>query len=99
VERNKIISGLSRFAIVIETSDKGGSLNLAEYALLQRKKAFVLKPKEDDEQALRGYKLLLRKGAISINSYEDLLSSLGKNKIESKSFLQSSLTAFEKGES
>lgn len=95
VERNKIISGLSRFVIVIETSDKGGSTNLAAYALLQRKKVFVLKPEENNEQALRGYKLLLRKGAISIKSYEDLLSLLDKDKIESKSFYQSSLTAFE----
>lgn len=97
IERNKIICGLSRFVVVIEPRDKGGSYNLAMRAFSQHKKVFILEPEESNEQVLKGYKSLLRKGAISIKSYKDLLAAPEKTEPGSKSsFYQSSLTSSEK---
>jgi len=101
VERNKIVSGIAECVVIIETSEKGGTAQLARRALSQRKRVFVLEPKEDNEQALKGYKFFLGKGATSIKSCEELLgifrnetqSKLKKRKSESH---QSSLIAFGK---
>jgi len=101
VERNKIISGISKCVIVIETGEEGGTIQLAKIARSQGRKIFVLEPKEDNERAKRGYKLLLAKGAAPIKSYKDVLDFLKDENFQSSfkgkkanSFYQSPLTAF-----
>ena len=49
---------------------------MAEIARLQRRKVFVLEPKEVNDQAKRGYKSLLKKGTTPIKSYKDVLDFL-----------------------
>lgn len=97
VERNKVISGLSNFIIIIEGRDRGGSFSLAKESLFQRKKVFVIKPETNNEEILKDYESLLKKlkkQVIPINSHEELLEFIIKNKTKPKSSYQSSLTTF-----
>jgi DNA processing protein len=100
VERNKIISGISKWVVVIETSDKGGTVQMVKHALSQKKEVFMLEPDEKNDQALKGYKLLLSKGVTSIKSAEELLELIkGENqskfkKNRPKSSYQSSIVTF-----
>ncbi len=76
VERNKIISGISKCVIAIETGEKGGTIQLANIALRQGRRVFALEPKGEDEGVKRGYELLLDMGAIPTKSYKEIVDFL-----------------------
>lgn len=85
VERNKIISGVSKLVVIIETGEKGGTIQLATMALGQGRKVLVLQPLKENNRARKGYETLLGMGAISFRSYDDLSNSVMKEqKTESK---------------
>lgn len=71
IERNKIISGISKYIVTMETGATSGSIQLAEIALKQ--KIFVFEPQDENKSATKGYRLLLEKYLVKpIRSYEDL---------------------------
>lgn len=76
VERNKIISGISKCVVVMETGEEGGTIQLAKFAYSQGREVFVLEPKKENESLEKGYKLLLRMGANPIKSDKDVLDFL-----------------------
>ena len=61
--RNRIISGLSDFIIVVQASLKSGSLITVDYALDQGKDVYVYKDKNIDKAEFGGNKLLIEQGA------------------------------------
>lgn len=71
--RNRIISGLSKVVIVIETGKKGGSFHQVDYALKRGKKVFILKPDGKDKELLLGFERFKREGAEPVNDIDDLL--------------------------
>jgi DNA processing protein len=78
VERNRIISGLSKFVIVIETDSEGGTMRLVEFAAKQRKSIFVLTPKEN-EKAYHGFMKILNKyDGIEFKSVDELIKIIQK---------------------
>jgi DNA processing protein len=74
--RNRIISGLSRAVIVIEASDKSGSLITAACALEQGREVMAV-PGNVLSGRNRGGHALLRDGARIVESAADVVAELG----------------------
>jgi DNA processing protein len=74
--RNRIISGLSRAVVVIEASDKSGSLITAGCALEQGREVMAV-PGNVLSGRNRGGHALLRDGARIVETAEDVLVELG----------------------
>ena len=85
--RNRIISGLSNGVIVVEASEKSGSLITANLALEQGKDVMAI-PGSIFNNNSRGCHQLLRDGAKVFISLEDLYSFLNITKKQSEKILK-----------
>jgi DNA processing protein len=79
LQRNRIISGISKATIVVESAYKGGALNTARYAFEQQREVYAVPGRLSDERS-EGTNRLIRKNVASIAiSPEDILEDLGLN--------------------
>lgn len=74
--RNRIISGLSRVVIIIESASRGGSLNTASHALEQGKTVMAV-PGNVTSPTSAGTNELIKNGALTVTSVDDILLALG----------------------
>jgi DNA processing protein len=76
LERNRIVSGLSRGVLIVEAPFGSGALVTARHALEQNRDVFVV-PGPVDHPNFAGSHQLIRQGAMLVTSPEEMLESFG----------------------
>lgn len=75
IERNRIVSGLSRAIIVVEAPEKSGGMHTARFALDQNREIFVV-PGSINNQNYKGSNGLIKAGANLIDEIKDVTDFL-----------------------
>lgn len=84
IQRNRIISGLSKATIVVESDKKGGSLWTAKFAVEQNRDLFAV-PGNIFESKCRGTNKLIEKNmAIPALNVDQILKHVGFSDVETK---------------
>lgn len=78
-QRNRIVAGLVRAVVVIETDVDGGSMITARFAG-DLGKTLCAVPGRTDSPASRGCHALIRDGATLVSSVDDILTELGERR-------------------
>jgi len=73
--RNRLVAGICRGVIVVESDSKGGSMITARFAMEQNRQVFAV-PGRIDQPSSRGCHDLIRDGAVLVRKVEDVLEEL-----------------------
>jgi DNA processing protein len=82
IERNRIMSGISRGVLIVEAPKSSGALATARYAVEQNREVFVI-PGAASATNFKGSHALIRQGAELVTSPDDILDAYGIDKKES----------------
>ena len=74
-QRNRIISGLTEGVVVVEASEKSGSLITAEFGIEQGKEIFAV-PGNIDNPLSKGTNQLIMDGAKMVLSSKEILEEI-----------------------
>jgi DNA processing protein len=79
IERNRIISGISRGVLIVEAPESSGSLATARYAADQDREVFVV-PGAVSANNFKGSHALIRQGAELVTSPDDIFDAYDMDK-------------------
>ena len=82
LQRNRIISGISKATLVVESAYKGGSLNTAKFADLQSRDVFVIPGNITAEKSIGTNNLIRKHKAMIALSPTTMLKDMGLAKID-----------------
>ncbi len=88
--RNRIISGLSKFVIVIEAGERSGALITANYAAEQGKEVFAV-PGKISAPMSKGTNLLIKQGAHPLLDPQDVLDLLNMTLVAEQRVIRKAL--------
>lgn len=77
--RNRIIAGLCRGVVVVESAENGGAMISARFAAEQGRTVFAV-PGRIDQDSSRGCHALIREGATLVTSAEEILEELDSSR-------------------
>jgi DNA processing protein len=80
IRRNRIIAGLARATVVIESKTRGGSLITAKYACDYNRDVYALPGRADDPRSAGCNSLIRQRMADIVTDPEDLVERLGLGK-------------------
>jgi DNA processing protein len=95
IVRNRIISGLSEGILVIEGTEKSGTLTTAKYAADQGKTVFA-PPVPITNEMSHAPNILLKQGAVLVTDAEDILREFGIPKMKRHALSSQGLSDREK---
>jgi len=84
IERNRIMSGISRGILIVEAPESSGALATARYAVEQNREVFVV-PGAVMANNFKGSHALIRQGAELVTSPDDIFKAYNINKRENAS--------------
>lgn len=93
IERNRIVSGLSRGVVIVEAPKKSGALATARFAAEQDRELFVI-PGGVSHPNYEGAHALIKSGAALVTDTNDILAGLGFDAREVK--IKSNRAKFDK---
>ncbi|MCL2038959.1 MAG: DNA-processing protein DprA [Bacteroidetes bacterium] len=85
LHRNRIISGISKATLVVESAYKGGAMNTAKFADMHSRDVFVIPGNITSEKSLGTNNLIRRHKAIIAISPKTMLEDMGILEIDDKS--------------
>jgi len=84
IQRNRIISGISKSLLAVESGSTRGTLWQVKLAIGQGCKVFVLNPRNYDKSSVEGVKKFKKLGAVMVSSSEEVINYLEQNSFQSK---------------
>ena len=94
IARNRIVAGLSNALLIIEATDKSGTLHTARFALEQGRDVLVVPGNITSPNSV-GCNQLIKSGATPVTSVDDILFALGAKNLASTSYVHKGDTADE----
>lgn len=86
LERNRLVSGLSKAVVVTEAASRSGTISTITHALNQGREVFAV-PGNITSPLSAGCNNLIKQGATPITCYQDILEVIAPNMINQQSIL------------
>lgn len=89
--RNRIIAGLAHATVIIESAEKGGSMNTADLAHQYGREVFALPGRVSDQKSQGCHQLIIQNKAQLLTSPDQFIAAMGWNDSQNNASVQKQL--------